>query len=187
MARVSNRYSQVNQNEPDEEAQEESWSDTRHYNISQATPSYAWRKLSGGWFRTFVTATGVFMLVLFFIIFAPWKRRETDLAPNADRVGRAGWTLIHVVAANYPDYPTDEDRKQATAFINALSHVYPCTYCVEHFTSYLEQHPVDVTSREAFLLWTCEAHNDVRRRQGKTLFPCNVADLNRRWGWEGST
>ncbi|GJQ14777.1 hypothetical protein GpartN1_g6568.t1 [Galdieria partita] len=186
MARVSNRYAQVSTSEEDLEA-EDAWSDTRHYNISQATPSYSWRKLSRGWFRTFVTTAGVFMLVLFFIVFAPWKNREGDLPPNGDRLGRAAWTLIHVMAANFPANPTPEDAKQAIAFITALSHLYPCDYCMGHFSNYLNQHPVDVSSREAFLLWTCEAHNDVRRRQDKALFPCNIAELDQRWGWEGNT
>lgn len=102
--------------------------------------------------------------------------------PSKTEVGNAGWTFIHAVAANFPMVPTDSDKYYARSLLKAVSKLYPCKKCRHHFDKYLAASPPDVSSRDALVLWACQAHNDVNRRTGKPEFPCQVDLLDRRWG-----
>lgn len=41
---------------------------------------------------------------------------------------------------------------------------------------------VDVSGRENFSIWVCHRHNAVNKRLGKPEFPCDYANLKKRWG-----
>ena len=45
----------------------------------------------------------------------------------------------------------------------------------------MEAHPVESATRTALSLWVCRAHNDVRRRQRKEAFYCDMGVLDARW------
>lgn len=104
-----------------------------------------------------------------------------DSPPDRRALGRASWTAVHTLAANFPDVPTKEERESAMGFVKALAGLYPCKLCRYHFDRYVSVRPPDVSSRERFLLWTCEAHNEVSRRNRKPVFPCELGALDKRW------
>ena len=101
--------------------------------------------------------------------------------PTKQELGQAGWTLLHVIAANTPETPTAEDQARVQAFLQALGHLYPCPTCAAHFRSFQQQHPISSDSREALSLWLCEAHNEVNVRNGKQPFFCDIGVLDARW------
>lgn len=117
---------------------------------------------------------------------APAAARATaersERPPSKKAVGNAGWTLIHSIAANFPQQPSDQDKNNAKVFLKSIAKLYPCKRCRYHFDRYLTSSPPDVSSRDAFVLWACAAHNDVNRRNGKPEFPCSVTALDQRWG-----
>jgi mitochondrial FAD-linked sulfhydryl oxidase len=104
-----------------------------------------------------------------------------EAPPDKRALGRATWTAFHAVAANMPAEPTDAQQEAAREFVHALTKLYPCPLCREHFDRYVSVRPPDVSSRERFLLWTCEAHNEVSKRNRKPLFPCELKRLDQRW------
>lgn len=106
---------------------------------------------------------------------------EDEAPPDRRALGRASWTAVHTLAANFPDKPSREEMESAKAFVQALAGLYPCKLCRYHFDRYVSVRPPDVSSRERFLLWTCEAHNEVSRRNRKPVFPCELAKLDKRW------
>lgn len=119
--------------------------------------------------------------------------REVTVLPlarvslTADKVtkeslGSASWTLIHTLAANYPPAPSEAERKSASAFVTSIATLYPCKVCRDHFDRFVAVVPPDVTNRERFLIWTCRAHNEVNKRNGKKEFPCELKELDERWG-----
>lgn len=110
------------------------------------------------------------------------RKKDVEGPATKDELGRSSWTLIHTMAVNYPKSPTIEERTQATAFFSSLGTLYPCSRCRDHFDRYISVNPPDVSTREKLLLWTCEAHNEVNRRNGKTVFPCTISALDKRWG-----
>jgi len=99
--------------------------------------------------------------------------------PDRGEVGRASWTLLHTIAAQYPDTPTPEQRQDARSLIYALSRLYPCAECGTHFRKVLQECPPNTESRGDFSTWLCRVHNKVNRRLGKEVFDCSL--LRFRW------
>lgn len=102
--------------------------------------------------------------------------------PSKKELGNSGWTLIHSIAANYPQKPTSNEQRYAKAFLRSIGKLYPCKRCRQHFDRYLSTTPPDLSSRDHFMLWACGAHNAVNRRSGKPEFPCQMRNLEQRWG-----
>jgi FAD-linked sulfhydryl oxidase len=85
------------------------------------------------------------------------------------------------MAAYFPEKPTSEEKWHATVFVSALALLYPCAHCAAALQSYIEEHPPNVESREAFSLWMCGAHNEVNERLGLPMYDCSLAALDERW------
>ena len=48
-------------------------------------------------------------------------------------VGRATWTLLHTLGAQFPDRPSRQQRKDACMLVDCLTRIYPCGDCARHF------------------------------------------------------
>lgn len=107
-----------------------------------------------------------------------------DCPPDVEELGRSTWTLLHSIAATYPDKPTAEDKNNLTSFMKSFSHLYPCFYCAEDFREYMKKDKIKVTNRDEFGKWLCNAHNAVNEKLGKPTFDCNL--WKERWkdGWK---
>lgn len=85
---------------------------------------------------------------------------------NADTAvwGASLWRILHTMA-EYSDKPS------VVSLWNNLLHLLntyiPCIQCRQHFSSYLQNNPVDVSDRGALSLWFFSLHNDVNGRLGK--------------------
>ena len=101
--------------------------------------------------------------------------------PTKTELGNAGWTLLHVMAANFPDDPTHKQEVRMEAFLRGLGEFYPCPTCAAHFRGYMLEHPIASKSRKALSLWLCGAHNDVNKRNKKEEFYCDIEVLDARW------
>lgn len=56
-------------------------------------------------------------------------------------LGEKTWSLIHTIAAYYPDNPSEEQQLAATQLINAIALLYPCKHCAEDFRGNVELSP----------------------------------------------
>ena len=63
-------------------------------------------------------------------------------------VGHATWTLLHTMAARFPDEPTPEQTDDFREWILLLARLYPCGQCAEEFQVILRAHPPEVRWRE---------------------------------------
>lgn len=99
-----------------------------------------------------------------------------------EALGRATWTLLHTLAARFPERPTRRQRRDAEALIDSLTRVYPCGECAAHFAELCARDPPDASSGAALRDWTCRAHNAVNARLGKPRFDCALAAA--RWSPE---
>ncbi len=57
--------------------------------------------------------------------------RENPLGESTEYVskedlGRATWLLLHSIASQYPDEPTEREKRDAKNLINAMATLYPC-------------------------------------------------------------
>ena len=88
--------------------------------------------------------------------------------------GNAGWTLLHSIAAYYPEKPSLIKQQAVKDFYSSFSQLYPCSYCADELKEDLKVNHVRVESREALSIWTCEMHNRVNERLGKPQLPCTM-------------
>uniref|UniRef100_A0A7N0TMJ4 Sulfhydryl oxidase n=1 Tax=Kalanchoe fedtschenkoi TaxID=63787 RepID=A0A7N0TMJ4_KALFE len=97
-----------------------------------------------------------------------------------EELGRATWTFLHTLAAQYPEHPTRQQKKDVKELMAILSRMYPCKECADHFKEILRASPVQAGSQSELSQWMCYAHNVVNRSLGKLTFPCERVDA--RWG-----
>eukprot|EP00250_Pteridium_aquilinum_P006242 c16201_g1_i1 orf=43-993(+) len=108
---------------------------------------------------------------------------NSALAPapaSKEVLGRATWTLLHTLAAQFPEKPTRQQQRDAKELMAILSRLYPCKECADHFKEVLKANPVQAGSGAELAQWMCMVHNVVNRSLGKSIFPCQRVDA--RWG-----
>jgi mitochondrial FAD-linked sulfhydryl oxidase len=111
------------------------------------------------------------------------NKRRDDCPLDKDQLGRGSWSLLHTIAAHYPDRPTQEQTIKTREFFYALSNVYPCEYCASDLREDLKVNPPQTKSQTELSQWLCRLHNRVNVKLGKPEFDC--AKVNQRWrdGW----
>lgn len=84
-------------------------------------------------------------------------------------LGRATWTFLHTLAAQYPDDPTRQQKKDVKELVQILSRMYPCSECANHFNEVLRSNPVQSGSHAEFSQWLFHVHNVVNRSISKPI------------------
>ena len=107
-----------------------------------------------------------------------------DCPPDVEVLGRSSWTLLHTIAATYPEQPSRGQQSDMLSFVKLFSKLYPCWTCAEDFQGYIARDAPQVGSRGEFGMWLCGAHNDVNRKLGKPEFECARWEERWRTGWK---
>ncbi|XP_009789562.1 FAD-linked sulfhydryl oxidase ERV1 [Nicotiana sylvestris] len=108
-------------------------------------------------------------------------KQEKNAGPvTKEDLGRATWTFLHTLGAQYPDKPTRQQKRDVKELMAILSRMYPCKECADHFKEVLRANPVQAGSQAEFSQWLCYMHNVVNRSLNKPIFPCDRVDA--RWG-----
>lgn len=101
-------------------------------------------------------------------------------AVTKEELGRATWTFLHTLAAQFPDQPTRQQQRDVKELMSIMTRLYPCKTCAEHFKDVLKAYPVKAGSGVELAQWMCQVHNVVNRSLDKPQFPCQRVDA--RWG-----
>ena len=101
--------------------------------------------------------------------------------PTREEIGTSTWSLLHSMAAWYPNTPTAKDQHLMSGFIQALAAFYPCSWCATDFQQNIELSPPKTESRDDLCIWLCEQHNVVNKKLGKPVFQCTIEKLDERW------
>lgn len=109
---------------------------------------------------------------------------KKEYPPDVEKLGRSSWSLLHSVAATYPETPTNKQQSDLKQFLKLFGNFYPCWYCGGDFEKYMAEREPATESQDAFGNWLCEAHNDVNRKLGKPRFDCNLWKQRWRDGWD---
>ncbi|KAF2227882.1 putative FAD dependent sulfhydryl oxidase Erv1 [Elsinoe ampelina] len=108
-----------------------------------------------------------------------------DCPPDVEQLGRSSWTLLHTIAASYPERPTLTQQGDARQFVSLFGKLYPCWVCASDFQEWMKSgNEPRVSNREEFGRWMCEAHNAVNQKLGKSTFDCNRWQERWRTGWK---
>lgn len=83
------------------------------------------------------------------------------------------WPFLETLALSVPS-DGDSTGNIAKAFKEVLN-TLPCQICVWHAAAYLEQHPLDLSSRAAAFKWVVDFHNDISVKNKKQPWPVNRA------------
>lgn len=104
--------------------------------------------------------------------------------PDVESLGRSSWTLLHLIAATFPESPTNKQQQDLKQFLRLFGGFYPCWFCADDFKEYMEKKEPQTESQDKFGKWLCDAHNEVNKKLGKPTFDCNL--WKQRWkdGWE---
>ena len=86
--------------------------------------------------------------------------------------GPPAWTFLHTVTYNYPENPTDDDKRNFYNFFMSLQHVLPCNKCKAHYQQNIQKYDLSesLDSRENLVKWLIDLHNDVNRDNGKPVW-----------------
>lgn len=86
--------------------------------------------------------------------------------------GKYGWGFLHAITKGYPVNPSINDKQNMMNFINALGYVLPCDTCKINFKDHLSKRPLTedvLKTRELFIKWMIDIHNDVNKSLGKKI------------------
>ncbi|KAJ5967712.1 hypothetical protein N7501_003960 [Penicillium viridicatum] len=112
----------------------------------------------------------------------------SDCPPDVEELGRSTWTLLHSMAATYPEKANMEHQANMSGFLKFFAKLYPCWVCADDFQTWMAhpsgQNQPKLESRKEFGWWMCEAHNEVNRKLGKKEFDCRLWEQRWRTGWK---
>ncbi|KAI8380121.1 ERV/ALR sulfhydryl oxidase domain-containing protein [Blakeslea trispora] len=100
-----------------------------------------------------------------------WKQKNCPA--DVETLGRHTWTLLHTMAAYYPEKPEKKQQESMKTFFESFAENYPCWFCKNDFKQDMGENPIDVTSRESLSQWLCKRHNKVNEKLGKKQFDCS--------------
>jgi len=106
---------------------------------------------------------------------------HSECPVDREELGFQTWSLLHTLAAYFPENPSAAEQSYAHMLLVSLARLYPCHICAEDFQTFVANRPPKTDSREEFVLWTCELHNSVNSKLGKSLHPCSMKKLEERW------
>ena len=84
--------------------------------------------------------------------------------------GPPAWKFLHTITFQYPEYPTDKDKKEYFIFFNSLRNVLPCPNCREHYSNNFQKYPIRLESRNDLIEWLIDIHNEVNEMTQKRKY-----------------
>ncbi len=91
------------------------------------------------------------------------------------------WYMLHTMALNYPNDPTDFIKEKMKCFVEALPFLLPCKDCSEHAKEFLATHKNKINgalqSKESLFKFLWYFHNHVNARLQKPQISLKKAFL----------
>ena len=86
--------------------------------------------------------------------------------------GPPAWTFLHTVTFNYPENPTEDDKRNFYNFFDSLQHVLPCEKCKGHYKQNIQKYNLknNLGSRQELVKWLIDLHNDINKDNGKPVW-----------------
>ena len=101
-------------------------------------------------------------------------KNQQKMGMAIDIWGPAAWSFLHTSSFAYgkdPEKATVDEQEKATAFLDSLPYMLPCSTCRKHYLEHIKKHPPDVTNRDTLSRWLVKIHNIVNLNNGKPIVP----------------
>ncbi len=92
--------------------------------------------------------------------------------------GPSTWKFIHATTMEYPENPTDNDKRNYYNLFYNLQNVLPCQKCKLNYARHLEVLPLTpqvLSSRANLIRWGIDLHNIVNEDTGKPVLSYDQA------------
>lgn len=79
------------------------------------------------------------------------------------------WFIMHVISFEYPQQPSEYDKRIYHDFYNSLKDVIPCQDCRKHYRDFITRYPISphLDTRDNLIKWVIQVHNFVNKSLGK--------------------
>ncbi|KAL4444487.1 hypothetical protein ABPG74_016780 [Tetrahymena malaccensis] len=111
------------------------------------------------------------------------KLNEYEKHYNITRteLGNCGWMVLHMISATYPLEVSEEFVDKTNLFLNLFGQFYPCKECSGHFLNMTSKQQFTGRTRQDFMEYMCDLHNQVNKRLGKEIKDCKKYPIEK-WG-----
>ncbi|QKF94765.1 ERV/ALR sulfhydryl oxidase [Fadolivirus algeromassiliense] len=92
--------------------------------------------------------------------------------------GPHAWIFLHSITMNYPDKPSNQDKKEMKDFFSSLKYVLPCDKCSKNLQKHMIKYPLTdnvLSSRDSLIRWLIDIHNEVNRDNNKPIYSYSTA------------
>jgi len=85
--------------------------------------------------------------------------------------GPKAWVFLHTITFNYPNNPSNSDKKNYKNFFESLQFILPCKICKEHYINHIKDNPIDnyLDTKENLVKWLIIIHNEVNKILNKPI------------------
>lgn len=86
--------------------------------------------------------------------------------------GPGAWLYLHSITINYPNNPTELQKKLYKNFFINFSNTIPCVYCKHNFNIHLKKYPIDnfLNNKKNLVKWLFNIHNLTNLHLKKPIF-----------------
>ena len=79
------------------------------------------------------------------------------------------WYVMHIISFEYPQQPSEYDKRIYHDFYTSLKDVIPCQDCRKHYREFITRYPISphLDSRGSLIKWVIQVHNFVNKSLGK--------------------
>ena len=77
--------------------------------------------------------------------------------------GPSAWTFLHTITFNYPEDPTEDDKRNYYNFFMNLKDVLPCKKCQAHYKENIQKYDLNnsLDSRQDLVQWLIDIYDEV--------------------------
>lgn len=104
--------------------------------------------------------------------------------------GPSTWKTLHSIAFNYAenaDNPTNAEKRDIVDLFRLFGKFLPCPSCKIHYNKYINEHPVDASTRSNLTIWLYDFHSAVNKRTHKLSNITYEEHVNDYAGWNELT
>ena len=90
------------------------------------------------------------------------------------------WYILHIISFEYPEHPSEYDKRIYHDFYTSLKDVIQCPECRKHYRDHITQYPLTphLDTRDTLINWVIKVHNFVNVSLGKPeLTPRQVMSI----------